>query len=528
MSSHGFWFRPPQLANRNLFGLKAKNSDEALALFDDQIDLATAVLLLSQEASLNLYHLNFNLENYRNRIDEMAQVLIKKIGKEKDPLKNIETINHYLFQELGFETAGEEEEDPKVYFLNFVLDEKKGNGLGLSILYLSLAERIGIPLFGVYQRRLFAVFKDFTHLSNPQSQKRRMPWYILIKPALFYVRSDDGQKPINFDPAQKGMILNEEYNCRVFKNDDLKNQAYLKNLRKKETLGIFLVRRGEVYWEKEWYDHAIADCNLALTINPRDDKAYFIRGASYHGKDLSDQAIADYSHAVELNPRYPEAFHYRGMAYANQGLFDKAIIDYTEVLKYDPTNTQFYVERGRIYYSQDRFDEAIADFTSALELDPELFEIYSFRGVTYAKMDRFDEAIADFNLSLENNPHFADAYNNRGLAYYEKDNYDQAIVDFNQALRFSPQNEEYYYNRAIAFSMKGFLDQALADFNTVLELNPRFIMAFYSRAEIYEKMSYWKKAVEDYKVVIRYAPKEYAPYIERAKERIHKILGVRS
>jgi len=520
MSSPGFWFRSPQLANRNLLGLKVKNIEEALALPDDQIDLATAVLLLSQEASLNLDHLTFNLESYRDRINEMAQVLIKKIGKESDLLKSIDTINHYLFHELGFENAGEEEEDPKVNFLNVVLDEKKGNDLSLSILYLALAERIGIPLFGVYQRRHFAVFKDFAHRSNLQPQKRRMPGYILVKPDLFYVRSDDGQKPINFDPAQKGMVLADEYDCRVFKNDYLKNQVYLKSLGKKETIGILLVQRGEFYWEKELYDQAIADCSLALTINPIDDRAYYVRGMSYHEKDLSDCAIADYSKALELNPRYPEAYHYRGMSYANQGLFNKAIIDYTEVIKYDPANTHFYIERGRIYYSQDRFDEAIADFTSALELNPELFEIYSFRGVVYTKLGRFDEAIVDFNQSLEVNPHFADAYNNRGLAHYEKDCYDQAIVDFNQTLRFSPRNEEYYYNRALAFSMKGFLDQALADFNTVLELNPRFIMAFYSRAEIYEKMSYWKEAVGDYKVFLRFASRQHGPYIEQAQERI--------
>ena len=158
--------------------MKVKNIEEALALPDDQIDLATAVLLLSQEASLNLDHLTFNLESYRDRINEMAQVLIKKIGKESDLLKSIDTINHYLFHELGFENAGEEEEDPKVNFLNVVLDEKKGNDLSLSILYLALAERIGIPLFGVYQRRHFAVFKDFAHRSNLQPQKRRMPGYI--------------------------------------------------------------------------------------------------------------------------------------------------------------------------------------------------------------------------------------------------------------------------------------------------------------------------------------------------------------
>ena len=62
--------------------------------------------------------------------------------------KAIDIINQYLFQELGYGTVANAD-NPDDLFLHTVMSHRKGYCLSLSILYLALAERIGLPLHGV-------------------------------------------------------------------------------------------------------------------------------------------------------------------------------------------------------------------------------------------------------------------------------------------------------------------------------------------------------------------------------------------
>jgi hypothetical protein len=137
-----------QLFNQDLRGLKTRTLEEVLALPDDEIDLATAILLISKKAHKDLDNIEIDVHRYRHRVDEIASALLSRMGKGKSPEAIIRAMNHYVFEELKF-SPFREAKDSEASFLTFVLDEKKGNCLGLSILYLSIAERIGFSLYGV-------------------------------------------------------------------------------------------------------------------------------------------------------------------------------------------------------------------------------------------------------------------------------------------------------------------------------------------------------------------------------------------
>jgi tetratricopeptide (TPR) repeat protein len=55
-------------------------------------------------------------------------------------------------------------------------------------------------------------------------------------------------------------------------------------------------------------DRAIADCNEAIRLDPKDDKAYYNRGVAWGLKGDLDRAIAEYNEAIRLNPKYALAF----------------------------------------------------------------------------------------------------------------------------------------------------------------------------------------------------------------------------
>jgi tetratricopeptide (TPR) repeat protein len=325
-------------------GLEARSLGEILILPDDEIDLATAILLICKRAYKDLYKTDIDIHRYRGRIDKMASALLTMMGKEKSPEGIIWEMNRYLFEELKFSSFGTVQ-DTNPSFLNFVLDEKKGNCLGLSILYLSIAERIGLSLFGVFA------------------------------PGHAFVRYEDNVKRINIETTNKGKTTIDEF--YIEQNKVPKgSQFYLESFGKKQMIGAFLNNVGNAYSRKGLLDQAISDYNKALEINPMDAEAYNNRGNAYSRKDLLDQAISDCNKALEINPRYAAAYYNRGVAYRKKGLYDQAIADYTKVLEINVRSASAYINRAMVYYLKGNYDKSWDDVTKAQELGHQIAPMF--------------------------------------------------------------------------------------------------------------------------------------------------------
>jgi tetratricopeptide (TPR) repeat protein len=87
----------------------------------------------------------------------------------------------------------------------------------------------------------------------------------------------------------------------------------------KRTLSLLYTNRGVEYEIKKDYEHAIADQDQAIKIDPKNPLPYNNRGNVYAAKQDFARAIADFDSAIKLNPKYAEAFFNRGMAKRNKG-----------------------------------------------------------------------------------------------------------------------------------------------------------------------------------------------------------------
>jgi len=94
-----------------------------------------------------------DFDNYKMLIDKMASDIGKKIGSDSEicltPMEKIEMVNQYLFEEKGFRGNTENFFDPDNSYLNRVIDRKTGIPISLSILYILIAKRLGLPVSGV-------------------------------------------------------------------------------------------------------------------------------------------------------------------------------------------------------------------------------------------------------------------------------------------------------------------------------------------------------------------------------------------
>ena len=118
--------------------------EKVLACDDLHIDLAHACLLIAQDAYPDL-----PVERYLGDIERMAIRLRGRMPQTSAPEERVAALNQFLFEDLGFRGNTEEYYDPRNSYLNDVMDRKIGIPISLSILYMAVGRRVGLPLEGI-------------------------------------------------------------------------------------------------------------------------------------------------------------------------------------------------------------------------------------------------------------------------------------------------------------------------------------------------------------------------------------------
>ncbi len=211
----------------------------------------------------------------------------------------------------------------------------------------------------------------------------------------------------------------------------------------------------------------------SYVIEKQPDKislAYSQRGIVYGKKGMTDRAIADLNMAISLNPYNYDAYMNLAVAQEKLGQFDRARENVQKAVNVKPSSHEAYIYRGILYEETGQLDKAIEDYTKAIALDPSGFEAYNNRGIAFGKLGQFDKAIADYSETLRLNPKHIDAYSNRGVAYTLTGQYDRALEDFNTAVLLGRNDPMTYYNRGSFYRRMGKNEPALADFQKACDL----------------------------------------------------------
>ncbi len=190
-----------------------------------------------------------------------------------------------------------------------------------------------------------------------------------------------------------------------------------------------------------------------------DSRTYYHRGNDCYEKNDFDRAIENYNMAIVLNPNFSEAYFNRGLAYYNKKNYEKAISDYNKSAELDPRNPVIYNNRGDAFYRKQEFENAILDYDKAISLNPNYLKAFYNRGLAYACQQDYERAIEDFNKVIELNPEFSEAYHIRGLAFDYMQDYTKAIADYDKAIELKPDFQEAVNHRELAKSkMSGAVD----------------------------------------------------------------------
>lgn len=127
-----------QLPHRRLKGHSVDTLEEILNLPAEEIDLARALLLTSPARA-----------TFEASLDLMALQVLTRLAKDATSEDKVRELNRLIFYEMGFRFpphSAYAKNIDRFTFLPEVLESRRGVCLGVSTLYLCLAQRIGLDL----------------------------------------------------------------------------------------------------------------------------------------------------------------------------------------------------------------------------------------------------------------------------------------------------------------------------------------------------------------------------------------------
>ncbi len=193
------------------------SEQEVLALPIEEIDLARG-LFLSQFGENKA-----RIQLYESLIDLMALQILARLPLEASPEEKIKVINAFIFDEMGFRFPPQSLYTKNIdsyTFLPSVLDSRRGVCLGVSILYLCLAQRLSLPL------------------------------EIMTPPGHIYLRYHTENQEVNIETTARGIHIDSSEYLSV-------NTHSLQKRTIREVIGMAHFNQASVYWQNHDYTKAL-------------------------------------------------------------------------------------------------------------------------------------------------------------------------------------------------------------------------------------------------------------------------------
>lgn len=94
-------------------------------------------------------------ESIDKEFDRIRRDVLFELHDQLTPLQKIRVLNHILYEVHRFKGNTSPEYFIKSYFVDHVFQKQRGSALSLGVLYMALAQSLGIPVYGITLPRHF-------------------------------------------------------------------------------------------------------------------------------------------------------------------------------------------------------------------------------------------------------------------------------------------------------------------------------------------------------------------------------------
>lgn len=225
-------------------------------------------------AALDLATIHFpelQPEPFLDRLNELASQLGDRLRNFNDGRDFVETAQRFLFGEMGFHGNEEDFFNPLNSCLNQVLERRTGLPITLSVMYMEIARRLQMPVFGIGL------------------------------PRHFVLQFDDGNYSTYIDPFNGGRAITA-HECFALAGTGVADPALLRRVTKKQIVVRMLQNLHRVYVRTKDFERAVATLDLMIAGAPETAAWYQARGVLLKEVGRWEAARRDFERYLKMSP----------------------------------------------------------------------------------------------------------------------------------------------------------------------------------------------------------------------------------
>lgn len=100
---------------------------------------------------------DLSLDKLREDLEQLYYKVWLDVGTDMHPVDQVKALNNAFFNTLGFAPNSKHFHSPANSMLNQVLESRRGNPISLCVIYMLIARKIGMPIYGVNLPNLFVL-----------------------------------------------------------------------------------------------------------------------------------------------------------------------------------------------------------------------------------------------------------------------------------------------------------------------------------------------------------------------------------
>ncbi len=368
---------------------------------DTQPDLLETLLMVSKHWKPSL-----DLSPLKKEAGKLTLLVEQKIKGMKNPDDITRVLRAVIHDEEGYGYTDQVDErgvpiNPEELFLHGLLNTRKGYCMNLSLLYLIVAQKLAIPLYGV------------------------------AIPNHFFVRYEREGVRINIETTERGVFYPDTfYQQRLENSGGNENSYFMKNLDARQTLGAYFSNVGMVYYQNRKPEKAVFYLRLSTSINPQSIDAQNNLANIYSELKKPQEAIKHYNLALKADPGNISTLFNLGLVLQESGQSSQAIDAFLQVVQMDRGFLPAHQMLANLYLQDNRIFSSLLHLKILAQIQPMNLQNHLNIVSAYGKMEQQKLVIETLENAQAQFPGHPEIHEGLAEAYYRMENFHQAIVQY--------------------------------------------------------------------------------------------------